>query len=142
MPNVYQVVRPVEFDDIIGPLVERAENQLHDWDLNNFGSETIDADPISNVDSSQIYFKICRDTQTDSINCLIRLCSLLFAFFKIKLSENERVRAIAISGTPGDGTTIALDIFSNSFQDIAEARNAHSDDILVTVCRYSSPRSL
>ena len=45
----------------------------------------------------------------------------------IKLTEQQRVHAIAISGTPGgDGTPVVLDVFPNAVQDIAQNANTNS----------------
>ena len=85
-------------------------------------SETIDSTPINLVDISLIRLH----NQSDVFDLAVQLNGSLVTAsdqveVTIKLTEQQRVAGIAISGTPGgDGKAIVLDADQHAFIDIAQ----------------------
>ena len=96
-------------------------------------SETIDSTPKSLVDVTLVRLH----NQSGVYDLAVHLNGSLVTAsdqveVTIKLTEQQRVAGIAISGTPGDGNAIILDADQNAFIDIAQNGIALTRNIVVT----------
>ena len=120
-----------EAADVIIPVCINATLDLNDGRLTFFSSETIDADPIANVDPSRFYVANASGSRSLPLTGAAVTASES-RYTTMKLTEEQRVAAIAMSGTPGgDGAAALLDLQDNAFRDIGTNPNAAQDGIFI-----------
>ena len=132
----------IETADTTIPEVQNATLDLNDGTLIFEASETIDADPIANVDPSKLSLSnIAGDDQITLEGATVSPSELPRA--TITLTEQQRVDAIANSGTSGgDGTGMVFDAKAAAMQDVAINNNVDNIGLNLIEIADTTPQIL